>query len=549
MDELKTLIVIPARGGSKGIPRKNLRSLNCKPLISYSIQHCLRLKANVDVVVSSEDSEILLIAEKFGAKIIKRPSTLSKDQTTLDSVIFDSYEQCTKIFDQHYDLVATVQPTSPLLSSYTIENALKRFEDEPELDTLITVEENNHLEWVLSENGEIIPNYKKRVNRQYLPIKYKETGGFLITRSKYVSESNRIGENVDVVVLTGAEKIDIDTNEDWALCEYYLKRRKITLVVKGYKEIGLGHVYNLLNIANDLMPHELIFVITRESDKAVDVISSYNFKYVIQSEEDLIETIHSTNPDVVINDILDTDKKYIERLKQFCDVVINFEDLGSGAEYVDLLINAIYPEKSPSINHYYGHKYFCLRSEFLDEKEYFEFNDKVDSIIITFGGVDPNNFTKKVLDTISDYCKDNSIKITVVLGLGYENFNTIKKYYSEPHIEILDKVKDISRYMKRSDLAFTSAGRTAFELASVGVPSIVLCQNERELTHFFADSKYGFINLGLGNKVSNERLMIEFNNVCNSVDKRKYMSNLMLSFDIKNGKQRVLDLIKNKIVK
>lgn len=76
------------------------------------------------------------------------------------------------------------------------------------------------------EGKSFVPNYRKRLNRQFLPKIYKETGGFLITRKSVISPNNRIGKHVDLYLLNLPESIDIDTYEDWNLCEYFLIRKK-----------------------------------------------------------------------------------------------------------------------------------------------------------------------------------------------------------------------------------------------------------------------------------------------------------------------------------
>ena len=88
---MKILVVIPARGGSKGIPRKNIRVLGGKPLLFYSINSALNSNYDLDVFVSSEDDEIINIAKKFGAKTHKREVNISDYETTIDPVIYDSY--------------------------------------------------------------------------------------------------------------------------------------------------------------------------------------------------------------------------------------------------------------------------------------------------------------------------------------------------------------------------------------------------------------------------------------------------------------------------
>jgi spore coat polysaccharide biosynthesis predicted glycosyltransferase SpsG len=101
--------------------------------------------------------------------------------------------------------------------------------------------------------------------------------------------------------------------------------------------------------------------------------------------------------------------------------------------------------------------------------------------------------------------------------------------------------------MLEADIIFTSAGRTTYEIASLGVPTIVLAQNERETTHFFADSSYGFLNLGLGHNISSKKLYKNFIELVESYFIRDNISNLMQKYDLKNGRKTVIKLIQNLI--
>jgi CMP-N-acetylneuraminic acid synthetase/spore coat polysaccharide biosynthesis predicted glycosyltransferase SpsG len=536
------LIVIPARGGSKGIPRKNLRLLKNKPLIFYSIKTSLSIKYTADVYVSSDDDEILNIASKFGAKTHKRDSIIANDTTTLDPVIYSCYDYTKKHENKKYDYVITIQPTSPLLKVTSLEEAIDRILLNPDIETMIAVKEDTHLSW-REENGQFIPNYEKRVNRQYLVPNFKETGGFFITRGDIISENNRIGQHVDLYVLSSHESIDIDTYEDWSLCEYYLKRKHILFVVAGNSNIGLGHVYNTLLIANDILNHRITFLVDKKSTLAYEKIASRNYPVEIQKKNDIIEDIKALEPDIVVNDCLDTSFDYTQQLKTLNYKVVNFEDLGTGTKNSDLVVNAIYPEKEIIPNHYYGHDYFVLRDEFIYCPNKTDFSS-VKEVLITFGGVDPNNYTKKTVESIYTYCKDNSIRITVIAGFGYEQYKTLEEY---SNIAIEKNVVDISKYMLRADLIFTSAGRTTYEIASIGTPAIVLAQNEREMTHFFASTEFGFLNLGLGYQVSNETLFQNFITLVKSQETRKYMNQLMKKVNLLEGRKKVVKLIQTLI--
>ncbi|WP_203256648.1 cytidylyltransferase domain-containing protein [Hyunsoonleella ulvae] len=539
---LKVLVIVPARGGSKGIPRKNLRALNRKPLIFYSINNALSIKnCSVDCYVSTDDDEINLIALKFGAKTISRDSEISDDNTTLDPVIFDAFTKISSKENKQYDYVITLQATSPLLRKETLDLAISEMEKN-NIDTLISGVYDSHLTW-LKTGDNYVANYEKRVNRQFLPKIYKETGGFVITKSKFVTKKSRFGKNIQIFPLTKRESIDIDDYEDWNLCEFYLSRKVLLFVVTGNSSVGMGHVYNTLSIANEILKHRIVFLVDSSSKLAYKKISEYNYEVHIQKEEDILQDILNLKADIIINDKLDTERGYVKKLKDEGLLVINFEDLGSGSKEADLVINAMYPEERIIPNHYYGAKYFILRDEFLLTKKK-EIIKSVKQVLISFGGVDPNNFTDRVLGIISNYCNANNINITVILGMGYEFEDKLKEDYN--NITIKHNVNNISDEILNSDLVFTSAGRTTFEVASIGVPSIVLCQNNRETTHFFASQKNGFYNLGLGSEVNDSTIFEVFQSTL-SFDIRLLMHQRMQQNGINKGKERVIKLINQTI--
>ncbi|MCY1277500.1 3-deoxy-manno-octulosonate cytidylyltransferase [compost metagenome] len=535
---MNVLVVIPARGGSKGIPRKNLRAMAGKPLLYYSVRTGLQSKYKPDVYVSTDDDEIASIATKLGAKVIRRDPEDALDSTTLDPVIFHALQRASAVESKRYDVVVTLQPTSPLLKVASLDDAISRFECTGGPDTIISASDDTHLTW--KKSGErFLPNYSARVNRQYLEPIYKETGGFLITRANSVSRTSRIGETVDLYLLHGGEEIDIDTFEDWGLCEFYLKRKKILFVVSGHQQIGLGHVYNTLLLANDILNHELEFLVDSESDLAHDVIASRNYSVHKQVCVDLVEDILLRAPDVVINDRLDTPEEYVARLKAHGLKVINFEDLGPGAALADLVVNAIYPERKILPRHYFGHHYFVLRDEFILSGPG-KIRGDVGNVLLTFGGVDPNNFSYKVLSAIHDYCMECGIEINVVAGFGYNQYSSLEGFRN---VRIHRNSMSIAKHMKAADVIFTSAGRTTYEVAALRVPAIVLAQNERELTHLFASAENGFLNLGLGSKVSSEEILRAFIELVENPEYRKHISSIMAGADLVSGRQRVIGLI------
>lgn len=537
---MNILIVIPARGGSRGIPRKNLRALGGEPLIAYAIKTAQASSYSPDIYVSSDDEEILNVAQTLGAGVLKRRADKAADATTLDPVIYDAYVRLAEKRDKHYDLVVTMQPTSPLLKTASLDAAVARFEADGLLQTVIAAKDDTHLTW-RRKDDRFVPNYTARVNRQYLAPVFKETGAFLITRSSVITPENRIGDRVDLFLLNGGEAIDIDTYEEWSLCEYFLRRKTILFVVSGYDQIGLGHVYNTLLIANDILEHTLLFLVDKQSDLAYEKIRSMHYPVYRQSHEEIVDDICVLAPDIVINDCLDTSREYVEALKAMGATVINFEDLGEGALRADLVINAIYPEAKRYAHHYYGHEYMLLRDEFIlsvPRKP----APKVQSVLLTFGGVDPNNYTRKVLEAIYDYCIHNGIALSVVAGLGYREYASLQCY---PNVNVYRNVGNMAEHMRAADIIFTSAGRTTYEVAALQVPTIVMAQNEREMTHFFAAPENGFIHLGLGYNISKATILGAFVQLAAHPAQRMAMHEKMAEADLRGGRKRTLSLIKN----
>tara|TARA_B100000925_G_C22010200_1_gene475877 strand:- start:1301 stop:2938 length:1638 start_codon:yes stop_codon:yes gene_type:complete len=536
---MSILIVIPARGGSKGIPRKNIRPLNGKPLIYYSIKSSLGVE-NADVIVSTDDDEIALISELFGATAIKRNSCLSEDHVTIDPVILDAMHKAEKNFNKTYSSIVTIQPTSPLISTLDIQKAIEKY-TLSNAQTLISAVKDNHLAWKRDKTSKFVPDYDERLNRQQLPSRYKETGGIVICGRDFLNENQtRIGEDIHIYELPKNKAIDIDNFEDMYVCESVLNRKKIVFNIIGYDGIGLGHVYRSLLLAQELVSFDIIFAIEKRSQKAYEIVKKSNYKIIRTDNKHSFDEIIRINPDVLINDILDTKKEVILELISNNIKVINFEDMGSGAGHANIVINALYPHQKQKRNHYIGERYFCLRDEFI----YSNKNESaLKKIFISFGGIDESNLTFKTLHHLNSFIEANNYQVDIVAGPGYPFIEDLKSYIHKlknPSINFTSHTKQISKHMSRAEFAITSGGRTVLELASMEVPTIVICQNERELTHTFASDHNGIINLGLGKNLEKSDLLNAVKNLDLQSMKKK-LSNI----DLISGKKRVTKLIKD----
>lgn len=543
---MRIIIAIPARGGSKGIPGKNIRMMNGKPLLAYSILNALSLKQvygeeSVDVVVDTDDDEIAEIAKHYKAEVIMRPAELAGDDVTLDPVINHAVTVKEGQVNASYDIVITMQPTSPTLKANTLQQAVAYF-IESGVDTLISGVNAPHLSWTTDGEGKKIPAYEKRLNRQYLPAHFSETGAFVLSKRECVSESGRIGSKVDIYELSEEECVDIDTASDWQLCEAILGRKKIILRTDGEETLGMGHIYRCLSLAYHLTGHKVLFVTRKDAKLGVERIEASHFPYrLMESDEDFFRIVEEEKPDIVVNDILNTEASYIERLKGMVPRVVNYEDRGTGADIADAVINALYLDKNQH-NRYNGFKYFFLRDEFLTANPK-TFSDEVKNVLVMFGGSDPCNLTKKAYTALQNISEEfPNMEFHIITGYGYRFKNEIKDD-AEHNIFIHNDVKRVTTLMQEADLAITSQGRTIYELAAMGVPSVVLAQNTREMEHAFASVQNGYINLGLGSEQNAETIQSTVEWLIRTPNVRREMHETLRKNDFTKGQKRVISLI------
>ena len=540
---MKILIVIPARGGSKGIPRKNVRLMNGRPLISYAIQTAKGSSFAPDVYVSTDSTEIADVASNYGAKIIKRNENLAGDMVTLDPVIYDALIRTEKENNCTYDLIITMQPTSPLTSVQTLDAAIQKFISE-KYNTLISVVNKPHLSWT-EKDGRVVPAYKERLNRQQLPPNYLETGAFVIVDRKSISEKSRIGEKVGVFEVPEKESIDIDDATDWVMTETLMKKKKILFRADGYVKLGMGHIYNCITLAYCMTDHEVLFVTREDCELGLKKIIDSKFHYrTIKNDDELFNVIEEYKPDVFVNDCLNTEADYIQKLKTIVPRVVTIEDLGSGAYKADAVLNALYDSPENATDKFYsGYKYVCLRDEFLTmtPKPY---SETVQNIVVLFGGTDPANLNEKTYQAAIEIHKQYpNVSFSFITGIGYDCEKHGVLTDEKNNVFVYQNVPVVSKYTKKADIAVTSQGRTIYELASMGIPAIVLSQNPREATHNFATMKHGFLNLGLGEEIDTPTIANTLSWLIETPNVRKNMRDLMLHCDLKSGVERCKKII------
>jgi N-acylneuraminate cytidylyltransferase len=220
----RSLAIIPARGGSKGIPGKNLRELAGKPLIAWSILAARAAERVDQVVVSTDDAAIAETARAYGADVpFVRPADLATDAAPTEPVMahaLDWYEAA----GERFDTVVLLQPTSPLRRAGTIDAALTRFEAEG-ADSLLGVVESHHFFWRRGTDGEAraLYDYRNRPRRQDIATadrNYRETGSLYISRTDAFRVSgNRLSGKIVMFEMAEEESWELDSEADFHILE------------------------------------------------------------------------------------------------------------------------------------------------------------------------------------------------------------------------------------------------------------------------------------------------------------------------------------------
>ena len=215
----KIIAIIPARGGSKGIPRKNIKSLCGKPLIAWTIIQAKNSKYISEVYVSTDDKEIADASKNYDCKVIIRPKNISGDSASTESALLHASEY----LEYDYDLMVLLQCTSPLRTTQQIDDAIKLLIDEKS-DSLLSGYINDRFFW--KDKKSINYDYKKRPRRQDKEWEFVENGSIYIFKKKVLQEQkNRLGGKISQFVMPKWMSFEIDEPFDFELVEYLMKNK------------------------------------------------------------------------------------------------------------------------------------------------------------------------------------------------------------------------------------------------------------------------------------------------------------------------------------
>ena len=223
----KIVAIIPARGGSKGVPNKNIKMLAGKPLITYTIEESLKSKHIDRTIVSTENKKIAEISKKYGAEIIERPTELADDDTPTLPVLKHAVNHLEKVEGYSADIVVLLQPTSPLRKVSDIDIAIEKFL-KSDADLVVSViEMKHHPFWSFEIDGDklrpFVKDGFKTIKRQDLPRVYTVNGAIYVMSAERARSDSIFGGDMRAVVMSEEKSVDIDTPLDFKITELLIK--------------------------------------------------------------------------------------------------------------------------------------------------------------------------------------------------------------------------------------------------------------------------------------------------------------------------------------
>ena len=213
---MTNIAIIPARGGSKGIKKKNIVDFLGRPLIEYTIAQALKSETIDEVYVSTDANDIAEISSEAGAKIIERPDDIAGDEATTESALIHALRVLRENKETDPETMTLLQATSPLRRKNDIDETVKLVTEE-KYDSALSVCEDHSFYWKETENGAGAINYdpQERKRRQDMEKRYQENGSIYVFKTEILDEKEcRLGGNIGLHEMPVTHSLEIDTTED-----------------------------------------------------------------------------------------------------------------------------------------------------------------------------------------------------------------------------------------------------------------------------------------------------------------------------------------------
>ena len=532
MKNTNLILIIARESGRRDVSKQNLRLVNGKPLLYYVLKTSLECN-NCYTIISTDSDEVKQYAKFYQVPVLDRSKKLTRDDTKLEEIAKDGLNKLEKK-GLKFKKCLVLHPHFPLIKKETIQKFFSNLNEK--VSVLYGYEkEPDDIFGIINKNFEL-----KGVPKT--TVKIKKIVSFNCQKLFGKKNTNKVFG----LEISAKEIFSPSSYHDFASLESIMKRKRIVVRVDADITIGLGHVYNMLTILNNIRNEDVLIIMKADNNLGLKKFKEhlYNVK-CFSNDKEFWKIIRDFKPDIVFNDILNTTTNYIKKLKNKGIFVVNFEDLGEGRKFADLVFNPIFENKKQMKNEFYGSNYACVREEFRVFKRK-QIRKNVEKIAITLGGIDKNNNILKVISIIKKFKLLKNVRIEIILGLGFMHKKKLLQLIKEMNgdgfnIEIIEKADLLSKYLVDCDFVITANGRTVFEVASLNIPIISLSVNKREQQHNFVKKFDVGYHLDFTND-TDDKLKNSIKNMMNFSIRNKKIKNLEKE-NLQKGNSRVISKI------
>jgi spore coat polysaccharide biosynthesis predicted glycosyltransferase SpsG/CMP-N-acetylneuraminic acid synthetase len=534
---LRVVAVVPARGGYDEVPYLNIKKLGPIPLIAHTLEQAKKSRYIDRVVVSTDDDQVAEVARQYGAEApFRRPAELSGKISLLKPVIAHAVEFLEKQEGVRIDIVVTLQATSPFRTAEQIDAAIDKLIEE-RWDSVISLCEEKALTWKVVD-GNLKPLFGKAGRRDEMEPLYREDGAIRAMRREVLDTASRLGERVGYVLMDKGSAITVRDIYDFWMAEKLVRLPRILFRVDGGSGIGMGHVYRSLAIADEIRSispsADIQFLMKAAHAEGVQRVSSAGYPVRIVSDdlpELVMKEIQEYSPNIIVNDFpapMRTD--YLDALAKLgastVNLVDSLEDIEKPAELASVIIATMHEDQVELQDFYGGPAFAILRDSFADRSS--KLREVARRLVVSFGGSDPQGLTLKVLRSLDALAKEwKDLSVGVILGPAFSYKKKLEEILPilSYRPRILENVEHMADIFSDADLVFCSGGMTVFEIAALGTPGVVICQNAREQRRMEAFSREGtIVHLGLGTEVGEALVRDTARELLGSASRRRAMS-------------------------
>ncbi len=289
-------------------------------------------------------------------------------------------------------------------------------------------------------------------------------------------------------------------------------------------------------------------ILVKDDDRAVEYLINKGFNPIVyKNDKQLISELTKLSPSLLIHDAGSTELPLIDQLKTFIPTVLHFDDFGEGGSAADCVFHTLYQEKREKLLPHY----LVGPSSYVVPKQLQAIQKKSDSssdkphIVVSIEGMDPDNTSYRILRHLLQL--QIPIKISVIVQSSYaHDVDELKLMaLSRKNIKIIQKDNALYELLGEADIVICGAKYTPYKVATIGIPCIVVCQDEIEMQHIFPSEANGFINLGLGKKLKQSLLQNAVMEFLLHEARVEHAVRKQLNIDLNRNNQYVQSLLKS----